>query len=235
MLKNRKIKPPFFEIGPKNYLYGDSVLNLALAADRASEKYGIDIIFTCPYADIRRVCESTENIHVVSPHIDPLCVGRGLADVLPESVKAAGAQGVMLNHCEKRLTFSCLEKTVARAKQVGLFTIICADSIAEIKAVAHLSPDIIIAEPDELIGTGNGGDVSYVPKAVQAVREINENIFVLVGAGIRNGQDVYDVISAGCDASGTSSGIINAPDTEKMVDEMISAAKSAWEKRSRLI
>ena len=35
------IKAPFFEIGPKSYLYGDDVLNLALAADVASEKYGV--------------------------------------------------------------------------------------------------------------------------------------------------------------------------------------------------
>ena len=38
------IKAPFFEIGPKSYLYGDDVLELALAADKASEKYGVEII-----------------------------------------------------------------------------------------------------------------------------------------------------------------------------------------------
>ena len=32
------IKAPFFEIGPKSYLYGDQILDLALAADAASEK-----------------------------------------------------------------------------------------------------------------------------------------------------------------------------------------------------
>ena len=46
-------EPPFFEIGPKSYLYGDDVLELALAAERASEKYDVDIIFTTPYTDIR--------------------------------------------------------------------------------------------------------------------------------------------------------------------------------------
>ena len=41
------IKAPFFEIGPKSYLYGDEILELAKAADAASEKYNVDIIFTC--------------------------------------------------------------------------------------------------------------------------------------------------------------------------------------------
>ena len=231
MLKNRRLESPFFEVGPKNYLYGDSIVELALAADRASEKYNVDIIFTCPYVDIRRVDECTKNLYISAPHMDCLSIGRGIADVLPESIKAAGAKYVTLNHCEKRLPFNVLEKTAKRAREVGLGVIICADSLTEIKAVAYLSPDIIIAEPDELIGTGKGGDVSYVPKAVDAVREINKNIYVLIGAGIRNGQDVYDVVSAGSDASGTSSGIVNAADREKMMYEMVGAVRRAWDDR----
>jgi len=37
MHKNCKIRAPFFEIGPKSYLYGDDILDLALAADAAGE------------------------------------------------------------------------------------------------------------------------------------------------------------------------------------------------------
>ena len=92
------IKAPFFEIGPKSYLYGDEILELAQAADAASEKYDVDVIFTCPVVDIRRVKENTKRIHVFAPHMDPIPVGRGLADILPESLVAAGAEGVMLNH-----------------------------------------------------------------------------------------------------------------------------------------
>ena len=43
MYEGCKIKAPFFEIGPKSYLYGDDVLELALAADAAAEKYDVDI------------------------------------------------------------------------------------------------------------------------------------------------------------------------------------------------
>ena len=59
-----KITAPFFEIGPKSYLYGDQILDLALAADAASEKYDVDIIFTCPVVDIRRVKENTKRIYM---------------------------------------------------------------------------------------------------------------------------------------------------------------------------
>ena len=38
MIQNLKIKAPFFEIGPKNYLWGDDVVELAKVADAASKK-----------------------------------------------------------------------------------------------------------------------------------------------------------------------------------------------------
>ena len=65
-MAKRPISAPFFEIGPKSYLYGDDILDLALAADKASEKYGVDIIFTCPVVDIRRVADATKHIHMLS-------------------------------------------------------------------------------------------------------------------------------------------------------------------------
>ncbi|MCL1896322.1 MAG: triose-phosphate isomerase [Clostridiales bacterium] len=226
---SNRIKPPFFEIGVKNYIYGDQVLELALAADRASREYGVDVIFTTPYADIRRVAEQTESIFVFAPHMDAEPVGRGLANVLPESVKAAGAQGVMLNHTEKPLTYTVLERTIARARETGLYSIVCADTISEAKAVALLAPDIIVAEPAGLIGTGKGVDTSYMREALDAIGSVNPDVMVLVSAGISNGKDVYNVMSKGCEATGTSSGVALAKDPVKMIDEMVAAVRSGWE------
>ncbi|MBR6270595.1 MAG: triose-phosphate isomerase [Lachnospiraceae bacterium] len=225
------IKPPFFEIGPKSYLYGDDILELALAADKASKKYGVDIIFTTPVVDIRRVAQETERLHVFAPHMDPIYPGRGLADILPESLVAAGAEGVMLNHTEKPLSYEVLSETVKRAKEVGLTTIVCADSAREAASIARLKPDIIVAEPSELIGTGVSVGEEYVAAAMDAVHNVDSDILVLTAAGIAGGQDVFDVIAAGADATGSSSGVAKAEDRAAMVDEMISAVRRAWDMR----
>jgi triosephosphate isomerase len=230
-VKTCKIKAPFFEIGPKSYLYGDDILHLAQAADAASEKYGVDIIFTCPVVDIRRVAENTKHIHVFAPHMDPIPVGRGLADILPESLVAAGAEGVMLNHVEKPLAFDVLEETIKRAEEVGLTTIVCADSMADASRIAGLHPDIIVAEPSELIGTGVSVGAEYVAAATKSVKDVDENILVLTAAGIANGEDVYNTIIAGADATGSSSGVAKAADRAAMVDEMIAAVRKAWNER----
>ena len=158
--------------------------------------------------------------------MDPLEPGRGLADILPESLVAAGAEGVMLNHVEKPLTLGVLKKTIERAKEVGLTTIVCADSIVEASMIAKLDPDIIVAEPSELIGTGLTSGPEYVEAASRGVKEVNPDILVLTAAGISTGQDVYNTIIAGADATGSSSGVAKAADRAAMVDEMIAAVEA---------
>ena len=232
LLNGFQLKPPFFEIGPKSYLYGDDVLALALAADAASKKYDVDIIFTTPIVELRRVAAATERLFVFAPHMDPIVPGRGLADTLPESLVAAGAKGVMLNHCEKPVSLSALAQTIRRADEVGLATIVCTDTAAESAAVAKLKPNIIVAEPTGLIGTGQTSDMEYVSAAIHAVKDVDPDIFVLQGAGISNGEDVYRVIFAGAEATGSSSGVVKAKNRAEMVDEMIGAVRRAWDDRA---
>ena len=90
MYKGIKIKPPFFEIGPKAFLFGEEMLKLAKIADEASKKYDVRIIITPQYTDLRLLAQETENLLVFAQHMDPLPIGRGLGSVLPEAIKATG-------------------------------------------------------------------------------------------------------------------------------------------------
>jgi len=229
MYKGMTIKPPFFEIGPKAFLYGEEMLKLAKAADKASAKYDVRIILTLQPTDIYLLAKETQHVLIFAQHMDPLHIGRGLGSILPEAIKAAGAVGVMLNHAEKPMSISDLNKAIKRADQVGLVTIVCADTIEEAQAIAHFSPNIIVAEPTKLIGTGQPSDSQYILKTTSAIKKINPAIQVLQGAGISNGRDVYNVIKAGAEATGTTSGIMKAQDPEAMLDEMIHAVRTAWD------
>ena len=161
--------------------------------------------------------------------MDPLYPGRGLGSVLPEAVKAAGAVGVMLNHAEKPLSPEVLEQTIKRADEVGLGTIVCADTVEDVKNIAKMAPNIIVAEPTELIGTGTTSDSSYVTETIKTVEAINPDIMVLQGAGISNGEDVYNTIKLGAQATGTTSGIMKSDRPYEMVEEMIYNLRKAWD------
>ena len=229
MYKGLKIKPPFFEIGPKAFIYGEEMLRLAKVIDKTAMKYDADIIVTPQYTDISLLANNTERIFVFAQHMDPLYPGGGLGSVLPEAVKAAGAVGVMLNHAEKPLSPEVLEQTIKRADEVGLGTIVCADTVEDVKNIAKMAPNIIVAEPTELIGTGTTSDSSYVTETIKTVEAINPDIMVLQGAGISNGQDVYNTIKLGAQATGTTSGIMKSDRPYEMVEEMIYNLRKAWD------
>ncbi len=227
------IKPPFFEIGPKAFLYGQKMLDLALVIDKVATKYDVDVIVTPQYTDIPLLVAHTKRIHIYAQHMDPLPVGRGLGSVLPEAVKAAGAVGVMLNHAERKIPLDVIAATIKRADEVGLATIVCADTIEEIEAIARMNPNLLVAEPTALIGSGTPSDMDYVKATIDAVAKINPEIMVLQGAGISTGADVYNVIKAGAMATGCTSGIIKAENPPAMVEEMLHALRRAWDERMR--
>lgn len=224
-----RIRTPFFEVGVKNYLYGDQVLELAKAADEAAGTYDIDVLFLAPYTEIRRVAEHTRRLVIFAPYMDTLRPGRGMADVLPEAVKAAGARGVVINHCERPMTLAVIRETIARADELDLLSFACADTIAEAKAVAQLHPDIINPEPTELIGTGQFSDLSFVRQSIEAVKSVYPDILVEQAAGISSGEQVYRTILAGAEGVGAASGVCMAADPCGMVKEMIWGVRRAYD------
>ncbi len=225
----RKIRTPYFEIGTKNYIWGDTVLEYALAADRAAEKYDIDVLFITPAVEIRRVVENTKHLIVIAPYMDTLRPGRGMADILPEALKAAGAEGVVINHCEKPMSLPQMKATIDRAHELDMLVFACADTVAETRAIAELHPDIINPEPSELIGGAGGGvsDMSYVREVIAEIRKIDKDILIEQAAGIKTPEQVYDFIMAGSEAAGAASGIVNAEDPLAMIDAMIAATRRA--------
>lgn len=96
-----------------------------------------------------------------------------------------------------------------------------------------MGPNLIVAEPTDLIGTGTTADSNYVTDTIKAVEEINPDIMVLQGAGISNGRDVYNTIALGAQATGSTSGIIKASDPYAMVEEMLYNLRKAWDDTHR--
>ena len=232
MNRNFKIKAPFFEVGPKAFLFGQQSLDMALWAEEISQKYNVEIIYTPQSVDIYRIAKTCPHLKVFAQHMDAIPAGRGVGSVLPEAVRDAGAVGVMLNHAERPLSLELIEQTIRRADEVGLASLACAGSMQEVSAVAKMNPNILLAEAPELIGKGVRGQEDQ--KAIQIINEtvkkINPEISVLHGAGISNEKDVYDIIMLGADATGSTSGILKAPDPREMLEKMIRAVREAWNK-----
>ena len=221
---------PFLVVNPKSYLYGKESLALAQAADHAAKETGLKIYFTCPFSDIRCVRENTEAIIVTAQAMESLRPGRGMGHLLPEALYEAGARATFLNHAENPMTMAELAKTIVRARELGIETIACADSLAEGTAIAAFRPNILLCEPTDLIGTGKTADDSYTTSIVAKIRSIDPSIGIMIASGITTA-DVYRVVRLGADGSGATSGILNAPDPAKRIMEMAAAIVRAAEVR----
>lgn len=217
----RKLRTPFFVVNPKAYLYGDNSLALALKADELAGKYDVDILYTVQHADAYRISQLTEHLIITAQHMDSLVPGRGMGYILPEALVANGVKATFLNHAEHPIQMSELVQVMKRADELDILTIVCADSIAEAKAIATLNPDIMICEPTELIGTGQSSDLDYMRSTNESVKSVNNQILVLQAAGISSPADVRKALTSGADATGGTSGIVAADKPVEMLEKML--------------
>lgn len=217
------IKAPFFIVNPKSYLYGAEVVKLAQIADRLAQQYHIDCLFTGQLIDLPALKQATQHLIITAQTMDPLEPGRGMGQVLPEGLKNQGVGAVVLNHAEKPLTIAALDWTIKRARTLNLMSIVCADTPEQCRAVAQLHPTMMICEPTSVIGTGTISNDDYIQQTNQAVREVDPQILIMQAAGVSTGADVTHVLQLGADGTGGTSGIIQAPDWQAKLTEMMSA------------
>ena len=230
-MEKRILRSPFFSVNPKAYLFGRELLDLAIEADRLATIYDIDVFITGQLIDLPAIVANTKNLIVTAQHMDCLRPGRGMGSVLPEALAEAKVQAVSLNHVEKPLSLNVLANTIERANEVGLITIVCADSVKEVAAVAQLKPDVLVCEQNKLIGTGVTTDEEYMEATTKVVRSIDKDIKVVQAAGVKNGEDVYRLIKNGSDGTGSSSGIALNPSRNAILKEMILGVVRARDQR----
>lgn len=226
-MEKKKIRRPFFVVNPKAYIYGEESVRLAKYADRLAEESDVDVFFTGQLIDLPSVKRETGHVIVTAQHMDGLVPGRGMGHVLPEALAVAGVEAVFLNHAEHAMSVSQLARAMSRADELGILTIVCADSVEEAGALAGLHPDIMVCEPTSLIGTGKVSGGGYMEATRRAVKEVSPDTLVLQAAGISTGDDVYQAIMSGADGTGATSGIVAAADPYQAMKEMIEALTKA--------
>ena len=226
-MEKHKLRSPFFVVNPKSYLYGEELRKLAVKADELCEKYDFDCLFTAQLIDLAWVAEHCTHLIPCAQNMESLGPGRGMGHILPEALAAAGVKATFLNHAENPMTVHELASTIARANEVGILTCVCADSVEEAKAIAELHPDIMTCELTSLIGTGQIAGEDYMRASTEAVKAVSPTTKVLQAAGISSGENVYDAIKYGADATGGTSGIVAADDPFAMLDEMFEALDRA--------
>lgn len=230
---NKELRIPYFETGVKCYIYGEEELEFARKADEYAAKYDVDVLYIASFMNLKQIAEECKHLFVIAQTVDNVVPGRGMGKILPEGLKAAGAYGAVINHCEKPMTLTDIKGCIERCREVGIKSFVCADTTAEAIAIANLHPDIMNPEPSELIGSGVSPDMKYVTDTVKAVKAVDPCIITEIAAGITTTDDIYKYIMAGSDAAGAASGIIKSERRYELLEEMIAATKRAKDELSK--
>lgn len=202
---------------------GENALELAKIHEQVAKETGASIAIAVNPIDLAMVAGSVK-IPVFAQHIDPVKYGGHTGHISPDLVKEVGAYGTLLNHAEYQIEHETLMKSIDRCRDVGLFTIICANTPETAKEIVKFNPDLIAVEPPELIG----GDISVSkagPHIIEdAVKLIGENR-VLVGAGIRDPEDVSIALSLGAVGVLLASGVTKAEDPYSVLSALVRGLK----------
>jgi len=229
------MKPPIILINYKAYenSYGEKGMEISKKIEKVSKEYGVPIIVSVPATMIYRLGKETELI-VYAQHVDGLDHGAKTGSILPEMVKDAGGKGSLLNHSEKRVRLDEIHDAIIRMRRLGLESVVCVDRYELVHSMGILNPDAILIEPPELIGSGvavSKAKPEVITRAVDEIRKV-KGVYLIAGAGITSGEDVYKAIELGADGIGVASAVMKAKDPEKVVSDFVSQALKAIDKRS---
>jgi len=207
---------PFVLVNFKTYLSstGENANKIAKIAEKVASETGVSIGVAVQAVDLRMVAGEC-NVPVFAQHVDDIEPGSNTGAVLAEAIKRAGAVGTLVNHSEKRIVDK-VGSTVSSANRAGLMTIVCAETPDEAEKFIGFAPDYIAIEPPELIG----GDISVStaqPELISSAVERFGGDKVVVGAGIKTGEDVRIARKLGAAGVLVASGVCKAGDPESVL------------------
>jgi triosephosphate isomerase len=209
---------PHFLINFKVYdgTAGADGLEYARTVERVAEETGATFAVMPQTPDLRLVARETD-LPVVAQAVDAAPEGRGTGVVLPETVREAGADGVMVNHPERRQTVPEVAEIVDRCHSLGLDSVVCVADVETGRAMATLGPNWLLFEKPEDVGTERAITRTHperVRSFVAAIDDVDPGVKVLVGGGISTAEDVASGFELGVDAAGAASAALGADDRE---------------------
>ena len=154
-------------------------------------------------------------------HADCFFEGQKTGWVSPLQASKLGADGVLLNHSEHRLSSGKIRQIL---KNTGLLkTMVCFKTKGQVaKWVKKLrpKPDFLAYEPPELIG-GETSVSQAQPGVIKRIIDLLPNCQIIVGAGIKEREDVKKALQLGAKGVLVSSAVVKAKDPERTLHDLL--------------
>jgi len=225
--------------------FADGALKLAETCRRVGEKTKVSVIPVVSALDLRQVKEKVGG-EVWLQHLDLFFEGKFTGWVSPIAGILAGADGALINHSEHQISFGKVRQILAylkkkdwidrwvedlkdfgdyRSKIENFKLAFCVKTKGQVeRRVKRMvpKPDFIAYETPELIA----GAVSVAeaePEVIKRIVDLLPGYKIIVGAGIKDRQDVEKSLELGAKGVLVSSDVVLAKDPEKELTELAEA------------
>ena len=215
---------PLIVVNFKTYAtaMGQKAVELAQAMERASNDH-VRMVAVVSAFDLHAVKLAAPTLEVWSQHLDPVGQGSFTGWLQPQNAIERGAVGTIINHAEHKVDIEHVQDLMQQLPNT--FPICaCAADVEEAHRLAELGPTFIAVEPPELIGgdiSVTTADPAIVSDTVAAVRNINSNVRVLCGAGVKDGKDVRTAVELGAHGVLLASGVTKASDVDAVLADLV--------------
>ncbi|MFH1210684.1 MAG: triose-phosphate isomerase [archaeon] len=201
---------------------GKNAIKLAKAAEKIGQETGQKIIAIPQDLDLKEVAKKV-SIDIYAQHVDEKDYGANTGSTLIEAAKQAGAKGSIINHSENRIPMEKIQKIVEKAKKSEFTIIVCVQDLEEAKKVDAFKPDYIAYEPPELIG----GTISVSTAKPEVIRDIVQSVGtpIIVGAGVKNKEDVRKSMELGAKGVLLASGVTKSKRPKKVLKDLAEGFK----------
>ena len=202
--------------------HGIAAEELALIMERIET--GARMIAVVSAFDLSAVVSAAPNLEIWTQHLDPINFGSNTGWLHPETAIQRGAKGTLINHAEHKVSIEHIAMLLDNVPE-GFTICACAADIDEARALSALQPDYVAVEPPELIGgeiSVTTADPEIVSGTARAIREISEDVGILCGAGVKNGQDVLKAIELGTSGVLLASGVTKVRDAVAALNDLVS-------------
>lgn len=215
---------PLIVVNFKTYAsaMGLKAVNLARAMERASNSK-VRMVAVVSAFDLHAVQKAAPTLEVWSQHLDPVGQGSYTGWLQPDNAIERGARGTIINHAEHKVEIDHVEKLMNQLPD-NFPICACAADVEEAHRLAELGPTFIAVEPPELIGgeiSVTTADPAIVSDTVNAVQNINSDVRVLCGAGVKDGDDVRTAVQLGAHGVLLASGVTKADDVDAVLANLV--------------
>lgn len=207
--------------------YKQTLEKALLFTDIASEvvaETGVRVVVSPPSVFLKSAANRFSD--VFAQHVDAESPGAFTGSLPVDALKQVKVKGSLVNHSEKRLNDMNKIKATVHSLHAGtLESLVCGESAKECAEIAAFSPTYIAVEPPELIGSGisvSNAKPEIVTDTVKEIKNVNDKISVLCGAGVSNKDDVQNALKLGADGVLLASAFVKAEDPKTFLKELAS-------------